>query len=297
LNLDRLRMLRAIATYGSVNAAADALHVTTSAISQQMAKLEGEVDQRLLERSGRGVRLTDAGEVLVRHADRILSLVEEVEADLEARRDAVKGRLAIAAFPTAARGLVPGVLRALRAEHPDLEVVMSEIEMDVSVPMVARGDLDLAVAQDWINAPFALPEGLMKSSLLDDVGDIALPAGHPLAQRKTIRLEQLAFEPWITWARGSICHDWLMHTLRSKGIEARIAHTAAEYPTQLALVAAGLGACVIPRLGRGAVPRGVRIVRVEPVLSRHVYAVWRRDAARRPAIRATVKAMRAAASS
>src|ERR1700730_14989747 len=107
LDLERLRVLHAVARFGSVSAAAEALHVTTSAVSQQMAKLERETGQRLLERRGRGVRLTDAAELLVEHADRLLSLAERAQADLEAHRGAVAGRLTFAAFATAARGLAP----------------------------------------------------------------------------------------------------------------------------------------------------------------------------------------------
>jgi DNA-binding transcriptional LysR family regulator len=128
------------------------------------------------------------------------------------------------------------------------------------------------------------------------VADVALPSGHRLAERETVALTDLAGEPWISWPSGSICHDWLLHTLRGLGREPRVRHTAAEYPTQLALVAAGLGASVLPRLGRGPVPEGVRVVGVTPVLHRHVFAVWRADAVRRTAIRAAVDALRGAVS-
>ncbi len=295
LNLERLRVLHAVAAYGSVRGAAEALHVTTSAISQQVSKLEQEVGQRLLERQGRGVRLTDAAELLVRHAGQILSLVEGAEADLEAQRDAVVGRLSLAAFATAARGLGPYALRRLAERHPRLRVELSELEPDEAMPMAARGDLDVVVAQDWFNAPLAVPGGLVKSPLCDDVADVVLAAGHRLAGRASVGLAELAGEPWVAWARGSICHEWLLHTLRSLGQEPQIAHVAGEHQTQLAFAAAGLGVCVSPRLGRGALPEGVRAVPVEPALRRHIYALWRADAARRPAIRAAVEALRAAA--
>ena len=125
--------------------------------------------------------------------------------------------------------------------------------------------------------------------------NVALPALHPRAHQASIALDDLAFEPWIAWLAGSICHDWLAHTLRRRGHEPRVAHTASEYATQLALVAAGLGAAVIPRLGRGVVPPGVAIVACEPALHRQVYAVWRRDASRKAAIQAAVDAFQAAA--
>ncbi|MBA2319022.1 MAG: LysR family transcriptional regulator [Euzebyales bacterium] len=295
LNLERLRALHAVATYGSVSAAARALHVTTSAASQQLAKLEREVGQPLLERNGRGVRLTDAAELLVQHAEQIFSSVEAAEADLEAHRGSVVGQLSIAAFPTAARGLAPAALRALRDQHPQLRVQLAEREPWETLPLVARGDLDLAVVNDWFNAPLALPDGIEKASLLDDLADVALPAGHPLADRDVVDLDDLAGEPWVAWTPGSMCHDWLVHTLRTRDIEPVIAHTAEEHATQLALVAAGLGAAIMPRLGRDPVPDGVCVVGVRQTLSRHIYVIWRADAARRPAIRAAVDALRAAA--
>ncbi|SRR6266545_1124959 len=295
LNLERLRLLHAIGTYGSVTAAADVLHVTTSAVSQQMAKLEREVGQPLLERNGRGVRLTSAADLLVGHAGRILALVKAAEADLEAHRDLVYGHLSLAAFATAARGLLPQALQTLRTHHPELAVELTEMEPDEALTLISRGTLDVAVVQDWTNAPLTIPDGLHRAPLLDDVVDVALPADHPLAGRHELNLEDLAAEPWISWTHGSVCTDWLLHMLRTKGHEPHIAHTAAEHPTQLALVAAGLGVTVVPRLGRGVLPDGVLTLPVSPTLTRHVYAAWRADAARRPAIRATLSALRDAA--
>jgi DNA-binding transcriptional LysR family regulator len=295
LSVERLRVLHVIAVSGSVKAAADSLQVTTSAVSQQIAKLELEVGQRLLDRSGRGVRLTGAGELLVKHAERILAVVEEAEAELEEQRGVVVGHLSVAAFATAARGLLPAALRQLCALHPQLEVELAELEPNEAIPLVSRGHVDLALVQDWFNAPLAVPDGLVKSALLDDIADIALPMDHPLAARESVDLRELGRERWISWSRGSICHDWLLHTLRAEGIEPTIAHKAAENHTQLALVAAGLGISVTPRLGRDPLPTGVRVVAVRPPLRRHVYAIWRSDAARRPAIRSAIKALRAAA--
>ncbi|KAB2350751.1 LysR family transcriptional regulator [Actinomadura rudentiformis] len=295
LDLERLRALHSVATYGSVSAAADVLHVTTSAVSQQLAKLERETGQKLLERNGRGVRLTDAAELLVTHADRILSLVERAQADLEAHRGAVVGELAVAAFPTAIRGLMPAALRALRADHPDLRVIVGEEDPMQSIPRVVRGDLDMAVVQDWNNEPLPIPEGLLRGTICYDVADVALPGGHPLADRDEVELKELAGDSWISSTPGSICCDWLTHTLRSIDAEPRIDHMAYEFATQLALVEAGLGNAVLPRLGRCDVPEGVRVVPLKTSLSRRIYAVWREEAARRPAIRAAMDALRAAA--
>ncbi|WP_052863422.1 LysR family transcriptional regulator [Streptomyces niger] len=292
LNMERLRTLSAVARHGSVRAAAEGLHVTTSAVSQQLAKLERETGQQLLVKNGRGVRLTDAGRLLAGHAARILSQVELAEAELEAHRGQAVGELRMGAFPTAARGLFPDALAALIVDHPQLRARLWEMEPGDSVRAVVRGDIDLGVVLDWYNRPLSLPEGLAKAPLLDDPADVAMPSDHRLAGRRTVELEDFADDAWISWPQGEFCHDWLMFTLRSKGIEPRIAHMAEEHGTQLALIARGLGVAVAPRLGRGPVPEGVSVVPVRHPMRRHVYAIWRADADRRPSIRAAVGALR-----
>lgn len=156
---------------------------------------------------------------------------------------------------------------------------------------VIRGDLDLAVVLDWYNKPMPMPEGLVKASILDDPADVAMPAGHPLAGREEVGLEDFADDEWITWGQGEFCHEWLMFTLRAKGVEPQVGHRAAETHTQLGLVAAGLGVCVAPLLGRDPMPEGVVTVPVRQKVRRHVYVVWRADADRRPSIRAAVRAL------
>ncbi|GGS13057.1 LysR family transcriptional regulator [Streptomyces aureoverticillatus] len=292
--MERLRTLDALARHGSVSGAAAGLHVTTSAVSQQMTKLEREVGQQLLAKNGRGVRLTDAGRLLADHAARILSQVELAQSDLEQQRGKAVGELRISAFPTAMRGLLPAALSSLRAQHPGLSVSAQELEPQGAVSGVVRGDLDLAVVLDWYNKPLPVPDGLMKAPLLDDPADIAMPTAHPMADRAEVDLEDFAEDEWITWAEGEFCHEWLMFTLRAKGFEPRIAHRAEEHHTQLALVAAGLGVCVAPRLGRDPMPTGVRTVPVRHRVRRHVYVLWRADADRRPSIRAAVEALRVA---
>ncbi|MFJ4966952.1 HTH-type transcriptional regulator GltC [Streptomyces sp. ADI96-02] len=294
LNLERLRTLDALARHGSVSGAAGGLHVTTSAVSQQMAKLEREVGQQLLARNGRGVRLTDAGRLLADHAARILSQVELAQSDIEAQRGAVVGEVRISAFPTAARGLFPATLAGLRADHPELRARTRELEPEQGLLAVLRGDVDVAVVLDWSNKRLPVPGGLTKAGLLDDAVDIAVPADRPPAERTEVELADFAEDEWVSWPEGEFCYEWLMFTLRSRGIEPRIAHLAGEHHTQLALVAAGFGVCVAPRLGRGPVPDGVRLVPLRQTVRRHIHAVWRTDADRRPSVRAAVEALRAA---
>lgn len=275
--------------------AAEDLHVTTSAISQQMSKLEREAGQPLLTRRGRGIRLTDAGRLLAGHAERVLSQLELARSDLEAHHGKAVGELRLAAFPTAARGLFPTALPTLRVNHPELRPHLSELEPDDSIPLLTRGDIDLAVVLDWYNRPLPLPSGVTKAPLLDDRVDVAMPVDHPYANRRWVQLYDFAEQDWVVWPAGEFGHEWLLFTLRSQGVEPRITHLAGEHQTQLALVAAGSGVAVTPRLGRGSLPEGVVTVPVRDGMRRHIYAVWRDDADRRPSIRAAVQALKKAA--
>jgi molybdate transport repressor ModE-like protein len=297
LSLDRLRVLHAIATYGSVQSAARALHVSASAVSQQIAKLEQEVDLILVERNGRGIRLTDAATLLCDRAEGVLATMETIESELDMFRSTVSGHIRISAFPTAARGLGPNLVLWLQRRHPNLHPVMIEQEPAAAFALLTQGEIDLVIAQDWYNAPIALPKSLSRVALFDDVADIAVSETHRFARRRSIGLVDLALEDWVTWPSGELCHEWLKHSMRSLGHEPRIVHTAAEHATQLAFVAAGLGLAVIPRLGRGVVPDGVRMIRTEPALHRHVFLTWRTNASRRTAIAAVREGASAVTSS
>ncbi|MFH8381379.1 LysR family transcriptional regulator [Kitasatospora sp. NPDC018058] len=287
LNLERLRVLHAVATTGSVVGAARLLHVTTSAVSQQMARLEQETGAHLVERQGRGIRLTEAGTLLADQAAELLAQVERVMTTMAQHRGEVTGNLTIAAFPTAARGLLPPALRALRSRYPDLTVSAREQEPSDAIPAVRRGLLDLAVVEDWIDDPLALPQGLEHRTLLDDTYDIALPPDHRLAGRATLSLADLGDEDWITSSDGQLCHGWLVRSLE----QARITHTAAEHPTQIALVAAGLGIAIIPHLGREPTAAPVRFVPLADAPRRRVFAIWRSTSAARPSVGVVIDAL------
>ncbi|MEO3973979.1 LysR family transcriptional regulator [Streptomyces sp. CAU 1734] len=303
LDLGRLRALHAVSVHGSVAAAAMALGYTPSAVSQQITKLERETRTTLLERRGRGVALTDEALHLVTAARELMAIVEQAETTLEERRGRPTGRLTIAAFASAARGLLPGVLAELARLHPGLDARITEVDPHLSVDLVVRGMIDLAVAHDWDIAPLPAPDGVEQVFIGEDICDLLVPRGHPLAERsgernrsgesgRPVRREELVGERWICQPPGTVCHDWLVRTLRSAGSEPDLVHRVEESHTQLALVAAGLGVAVIPRLGRGTLPPGVVAVELDPVPRRRIHALWRTGAARRPAITATVTALR-----
>ncbi|MBW4720238.1 LysR family transcriptional regulator [Saccharothrix obliqua] len=292
LDLGRLRALHAVARHGSVGAAATALGYTPSAVSQQIAKLERETRTTLLERRGRGVALTDAAHLLAATAARVLELVEHAEVELEEQRGAAVGVLRVGAFATAARGLLPSALVVLLRDHPGLDVRVVEMDPPAAQELVARGELDLAVTHDWDNAPLAVPDGVAREALGLDYADVLLPAGHRLADRTEVAPADLAGERWICQPEGTICHDWLVNTFRGAGMEPELAYRIGEYETQIALLSKGVGVALLPRLGRGELPAAVRAVQFVPTPTRRVFAMWRVQAARRPAVVAALAALR-----
>jgi DNA-binding transcriptional LysR family regulator len=293
IDLGRLRALHAVAIYGSVGSAADALGYTPSAVSQQLAKLERETRTVLVERRGRGIVLTDAALQLAATASQVLQLVENAELTLEEQRGQAVGSLVIAAFPTAARGLLPAVLPRLIGEHPALDVRVTETDPFEAVAAVNRGEIHVAVVHDWHNTPLTLPDELSRVKLGSDPADILVPATHRLAGKESVRADDLVGERWICQPVGSICHDWLIRTMRKAGVEPDVAYSVAEYQTQLAMLAQGIGIGLLPRLGRGHLPDGVVAVPLQPAPSRRLYAVWRTATARRPAVAVTLAALKA----
>lgn len=289
-----MRALHAVAQHGSVAAAAAALHVTPSGVSQQLAKLEREAGQELLEPRGRGVRLTRAGQVLAAHAEKVLAQLAEARSDLELLREDALGPLRIGAIPTTVHALLPPALATLAAQHPRLEVTLREGEAEKTLPQVLVGDLDLAIMESWADRPTVLPPGTTQITLFSDVADLALPAGHRLAHRRAVDLAEVGDVPWIAWTAGTGCYEWLVQVLRKQGLDPRISCTVGGYPTQLALVAGNAGAALVPRLARESVPEGVRILTTRPVLPRTILAVCRAGEEDHGGVRAALDALRAA---
>jgi len=292
IDLGRLRALHAVATYGSIGGAAEALGYTPSAVSQQVAKLERETRTILIEKRGRGIVLTDAAQQLAATASQVLQLVESAELTLEEQRGQAIGTLAIAAFPTAARGLLPAILPRLIGDHPALDVRVIETDPFEAVAAVVRGEIQIAIVHDWHNTPLTIPDELSRVKLGSDPADVLVPATHRLAGKEVVRADDLVGERWICQPAGSICHEWLIRTMRKAGVEPEVAYSIAEYQTQLAMLARGIGIGLLPRLGRGPLPDGVVAIPLHPAPSRRLYAVWRTASARRPAITATLAALR-----
>ena len=290
IDLGRLRALHAVASYGTVLAAGEALHCTPSAVSQQLAKLERETGATLVEKDGRRLRLTEAGRVLAGHAERVLASVDEAEAALAAHRDTVVGRLEVAAFATACRALLPYALHRLATEHPQLTTGLVEVNPHEGLDMLRRGHVDLALLDDWPEVALRYPPGVTHVELGRAVADLVVPDGHRFAAGREVRLAQLRDERWIAAKAGDICHEWLIRVVPGVRPDFHVG----EFETQLTLIAAGLGIAVIPRLARPPLPAGVRVVPVRPGPARRVVVAWREASAARPAVPAAVAVLREA---
>lgn len=280
-----LQALCALRSHGSVVAAAAALGYTPSGVSQQLARLQGETGTVLMERHGRGLRLTESGQILADAAQRILAEWDRANAVLEQLREEVVGTVRMAAFPTAVRGLMPQALASLAKTAPALEVSLVEVDSHQTVQMVARGDADFAIAHDWADTPMNLPDQLSGAILGQDIADVVVGASHPLAKSTTVSLADLGDEKWIA-ERGSVAHDLLLHFMSGDPGNLKILHFVREFPTQLALIAAGQGIGLVPRLGRGALSDEVAAVPTDPASTRRIYGIARAENVGRPAIQA-----------
>lgn len=176
LDVRRLRLLRELARRGTIAAVAEALTFSPSAVSQQLGVLEREAGLPLLERTGRGVRLTPAGQNLVRHAEAVLERLEQADADLAEARGGLAGALRIGAFPTATRAIVPAALIALARRHPGLEPMVSETDPAAVAHALRAGDLDVALVHEYDFVPAEPEPGLATEPLYGEAMYLAAPA-------------------------------------------------------------------------------------------------------------------------
>ena len=294
IDLDAVASLRAVDTHGSVVAAAAALGFTPSAVSQQVKRLERQAGVPLLERVGRGVMLTRHGRHLVDHGGRLLTDLEELESGLRRQAGTVAGQVRLTAFSTAMRGLVAPALPDVLAAHPGLSVALSEREPWDTVGAVATGATDLGIAHSWGDVPLGIPEHVATTLIGTDIADVIVRRDHPLAERRALTPHDLVDEGWIATPEGTICRQWLNRMYDGTGRLPLIAHTSVEFDSHLALVRAGLGIALVPRLGRAALgPELVAVPAKDPVPTRRLLALHRRSMADAPAIVALLAALAA----
>jgi DNA-binding transcriptional LysR family regulator len=304
-----LRVLRAVAATGSFSAAARRLGRTQPAISQQMKALEASAGTPLLIRTGREMRLTQAGEALVRHAAGILAGLTAAEEEIAAIVGLRAGRVRLVSFPSGNSTLVPTALAALRAAHPGTRVTLVEAEPPRSVELLREGDCDVALAfrygaadtgasfRDETSREAAREEewdDLTVRPLLTDRLVGLVPEGHRLAAAGSVAIGELAGESWI--AGCPRCRGRLVAVCEEAGFTPRIDFATDDSPAVIGLVRAGLGVAVLPELAMESVPpQGVRTVALEPPVRREIVALTLPDLAQVPAVAAMLDQLTLAA--
>jgi molybdate transport repressor ModE-like protein len=272
LDVRRMRVLREVAAQGSFSAAAEALSFTQSAVSQHVAALEREAGTQLVERRRNGVRLTEAGRVLVGHADAILARIECAEDDLAALAGLRGGRLRLMSFQSGGSTLAPRAVAAFHERHPQVELSMLEAEPDEAGERLRAGDVDLALVYDHESTPGLLGPGLELTHLLDDRYDAILPTGHEKAGRARLSLSDLAEEHWVASTSMCGCRQITETVCREAGFEPRVAFEADETMAAQALVAAGVGVVLLPQLALTTLHPGVVAHRLVKPPSRRIWA-------------------------
>ena len=273
----RLGVLQAVAVHGSVAGAAIALHLSPPAVSQQLLALERETGACLIDRSGRQVRLTAAGRLLAAHGERVAAQLREAERDLAELTGQASGPVRIAAFQSVMSPLIGPALRDLAAASPAVQPVITERYGPAAVADLRLGDLDIVVTEYDAANPAPAEPGLGLRHLAFDPYLLVIP---PDWQARPRSLRDLAGRPWVAGPPGTACD----HALRRLAAEAAIAIPAGdvcvEFPSVLALVAAGRGAAIIPQMTLGQAP--VTVCALPPLGGRHI-AAWHQAGPAQPA--------------
>ncbi|GGS19128.1 LysR family transcriptional regulator [Streptomyces aureoverticillatus] len=282
----RLHILRAVADHRTVTAAAAALYLTPSAVSQQLTALEQETGHRLVERSARGVRLTAAGEILLAHTNAVLAQLERAEAELAAYSSGEAGTVTLASFATGIGLVVAPALARLAETAPGIRVRVQDAEGDASLPMVLDRQVDVAVAVEYRGAPGADDSRLTRVPLYAEPFDAVLPAGHRAAGGERVPLGELAEDPWIGPFPGNPCHDVVVLACEQAGFQPGLEHTSDDFRAVVALASAGAGVALVPRSAlRGMDVAGAVVRPVDGnAPTRRVFAAVRTGAETHPLI-------------
>lgn len=293
----RLRILQMVAEHGTVTAAARALHYTPSAVSYQLRQLAAELGVDLLAYQGRGIRLTHAARVLLRHAERLQEQWELARVELAAAGTEPSGQVTLCGFSTAASRLLPPAAAGLRDAHPHLSVRIIEAEPDRCFDLLLTEEADLALLVVTADSPPMTDERFDQRPLLDDPLDLVVPRDHPLARQQRVTLADAAREPWIVGNPASTYHQLVLAACMSAGFTPHIAHYSDEWDTGMALVAHGFGVVLVPRLAqlREDAPLARLPLHGDSAPARRIMAVTRLGARENPTLTHAVETISATA--
>lgn len=291
MNPWRLRLLSQLDALGTVRAVAQAASLSPSSVSQQLAVLETETGTRLLERTGRRVRLTSAGLILARRARDILDHMDSVEAELRGFGRAPAGRVRLGAFQSAVHTLAVPAVGRLAARHPHLEVELLELEPHDSLPALRGGDADIVITTtDFDEQPLGPDIDLLP--LATDPVLLVLPPGHPTAGRGPADLAAYAEEPWAFDVPQSYMANLALRLCRQAGFEPRVVSRFGTYPLTLQHVEAGLAITLLPGMAVDTARYRVTTRELATPLTRSITAAIRRTSPPRTAVQAVLDALR-----
>ncbi|TLP61968.1 LysR family transcriptional regulator [Microbispora triticiradicis] len=245
IDVVRLRVLVALARAGTVTAAARELHYSQPSVSHHLARLEAETGAKLVQRVGRGVRLTEAGRLLAERGAEILGRLDAASAELSAHVGLRAGRVRLAAFPSALGTFVPAAAQRLAREHPGLDLRLMEAEPPEALRLLRAGEVDVAVVFRY-GGTGPEDDGVRLVHLLDDPSLLVTPLGAASGSD----LAAYADAPWIAGCER--CRAHLLALCGEAGFEPRVSFTTDDYVAVQAMVAAGLGVAVLPRLALSA---------------------------------------------
>ncbi|MFJ1732595.1 LysR family transcriptional regulator [Streptomyces sp. NPDC088254] len=271
IDVQRLRVLRAVAEHGSFNQAAAALRLTPSAVSQQVAALERSLGTQVVARSTRGVTLTPAGRIMVGTAESVAAELEHARQQVAALSTG-RTQLTVATFTSGGRLLLPAALPQLMAAHPRTVLHVREGEPEATLPLVRQGAVDLALAYHF-DGPLPVGPGPRSSlewtPLLEDPLHVVLPQGHRLADHDALDLADLAAEPWVLGCLKT--EAYLRRSARHAGFDPDIRGTTTDYFFARSLVGAGMGISLIPSIALAPGIPGLSIVPIKsPGPIRHI---------------------------
>ncbi|WP_051942738.1 LysR family transcriptional regulator [Streptacidiphilus rugosus] len=270
IDVQRLAVLREVARQGSFNRAAAELRFTPSAVSQQIAALERSLGAAVVERSTRGVTLTEAGRLLVEAADAIAAELVDTQQRID-RLTAPRAALTVATFASGGRHLLPSALGDFVVDHPEVELTVLELEPEESLPSVREGRADLALAYHFGGPPPARPgdrSGLDWTPLRADPLRVVLPRAHPAAGRDVLHLAELAEERWVLGCLKSAAQ--LAHHADLAGVELHVSCSSTDYAFAQSLVRAGIGIALIPEIALSHAPDLAVVPLAAPSPVRHL---------------------------
>lgn len=285
MDLSRLKVLRELSRCGTMAAAAEALYLSPSAVSQQIAQLELEAGVTLTERRGRGVRLTPAGEALVGYAERVMVVLDEAKSEMAQLRREIAGELRVAAFPSIASVVLPQTVTALRRVFPRLNIILDEMEPTDGLAALRSWRVDVAIIDDLSTILDGKQSGIGRIPLTEDVLYALVPVRHELARKHSLSVSDLKGEFWALDSTSSAYGDFIVNLCRRTGFEPRLNAACKGFEMVAAMVASGCSVSVAPGLRLTRKLDGIRAIKLRPEARRKISVAYRSGEKEHPAVK------------